>query len=252
MEQLQFECPEITGEGTLIIPRSAMGAMEAVAQKIEKRLPRNARLHSNFHFEPGLAWLPIDDQRPLGRRLEPVARQHGGLLVDEVEDFVARREAARTEEIPVAIHPGDGPTQALNEVLHKAAELDITIGFNDDEQVINFSPADPEQIHLREEPPEPEELTIDCICAGVRVVTAPQNQLELFPEQDVEQRLFLHHAVVDEVRYNGPLLIAWAARAFACTMRVRCRRERPSDKHAIAIGVPVFTEIPMEEIEQAP
>lgn len=248
MDRIEFSCELIDGHGRLIIPRSSLESIFSVIAKLESRLPRSSRPDSAVELTPGLICVLINDQRAVKNRNESVTEQHGIGLINAVAELARRRIEAKQQGVPVSVNPNDDVLETLNEVLHQARQHKVTVGFRDDTQCVAFQPADPEDIYVKQDPSPPEEIQIDCVCAGARVVSVPDGQLELFPGQAVEQRFFLYNAPVEEVRYKGPLLTAWSARAFACRIRVNCQRARPDHKYATALEAPTFTDLEPDEI----
>ena len=63
-----------------------------------------------------------------------------------------------------------------------------------------------------------------------------------------QERAAAYNAAVEEIRYSGPLVTAWSARAFACRISANCQRARPDHKYATAVEPPVFTALEPNEI----
>ena len=248
MDKIEFSCEQIKGQGLLTFPRSSLESILDVIAKVEKRLPRSSRPDIEVELMSGSASVKIIDQRAMDNRGRSVTEQHGIGLVESVNDFTTRRARAKEDGVPVVVHPGDETLETLNDVLHHADNNGVTVRFRDDTQCVDFQPVDPEDIYVKQDTPPPEDIQIDCVCAGARVVSVPNGQLELFPGQAVEQRFFLYNAPVEEVRYEGPLLMAWSAKAFACRIRVNCQRARPDHKYATALEAPTFTDLEPDEI----
>lgn len=248
MDKIEFSCEVIKGQGLLTFPRSSLESILDVIAKVEKRLPRSSRPDIEVELMPGSASVKIIDQRAMDNRGRSVTEQHGIGLVENLKDFTKRKAGARKKGVSAVVNPGDELLEALNGVLHQAKQNKVTVGFRDDTRHVAFEAVDPEDIHVKQPPLPPEDIQIDCVCAGARVVSVPDGQLELFPRQAVEQRFFLYSAPVEEVRFTGPLLTAWSAKAFACRIRVSCQRARPDHKYATALEAPIFTDLEPDEI----
>ena len=248
MDKIEFLCELIEGHGRLTIPRSSLESIFSVITRVENRLPRSSRPDIALELMPGLISVLINDQRAEKNRNESVTAMHGVGLINAVAELARRRREAKQQGVPASVNPDDDVLEALNDVLHHADNNGVSVRFRDDTQCVDFQPVDPEEIYVKQDTPPPEDIQIDCVCAGARVVSVPNGQLELFPGQAVEQRFFLYNAPVEEVRYEGPLLMAWSAKAFACRIRVNCQRARPDHKHATALEAPTFTDLEPDEI----
>lgn len=248
MDKIELSCELIKGQGFLTFPRSSLESILDVITKIEKRLPRSSRPGIEVELMPGMGSVKIIDQRSMENRGGSVTEQHGIGLVENLKKFTKRRAEAKRDGVPVVVNPGDELLEALNDVLHQAKQNKVTVGLRDDTRHVAFEAVDPDNIHVKQAPLPLEDIQIDCVCAGARVVSVPDGQLELFPGQAVEQRFYLYNAPVEEVRFKGPLLTAWSAKAFACRIRVNCQRARPDHKHATALEAPTFTDLEPDEI----
>ena len=208
MDRIEFACEHITGEGVLRFPRASVEAILAAISKIEATLPKSSRPGLEVELLPGLVSVRINDMRALDNREQSITDLHGSELVGSINELIDRRVRARNNRRPAPVNPNDPVVESMNKLLHQARELGVHVAFTDEERIVRFEPVDPEIIHVNQLPPPPEHIEVDCICAGARVVSEPNTQLELFPSQSVEQRFYLYNAEIDEVRYNGPLLTA--------------------------------------------
>lgn len=247
MDKIELLSDKIKGEGALTFPRAVAAAILDVLGKIDHRLPRSSRSGFEVELKPGVMTVCIADERAMDNREESVTQQYGKNLVDAVTEFNRRRIQAKEDRAPVPVFPADSALEVLNEALHHAAQNGVSVAFRDENQRVTFDPVDPQEIYVRGQIAPPQDLAIDCVCAGARVVSAPDGQLELFADQPVDLRIFLYNAEVEEVRYRGALSTAWLVRPFACRIVVKCQRARPDNKYVVAMEQPTFFDVTATE-----
>lgn len=238
MDRIEISSPDIKGSGKLSLPLAAIPHLLGVVAQLARRLPKEAKPGETLEIEPGLVSVLLIDKREPSARGNSIVHQYGSKIVEEVSGLISRRKEAHANNTASQVYPGDDVNVETNRLLYEAKKNHMQAFLGDDAGKVELDCIDPEEILVPEVALPADILDVTATCSGAKVASAPSPQGDLFLKQEVDVIYYLHHPDIKELRYKGPLGLAWDVKPFGTKLTAKCKRERRDHKHATALEPP--------------